>query len=226
MNKIISSVDEAVADITDGATIMLAGHGRTGWPGNLINAVVKKGVKDLTLISCAFTQALPLVEAKLVKKFICTFPIFAWGETTAVEKQYESGQLEVEVHPIGNLIEMIRAGGAGIPALYSPIGVGSVIEEGKEKRTFNGVEAILIEALTADFALIKAHKADDMGNLIYHGTALNFNHIMATAARVTIAEIENLVDIGAMNGDDVHTPGIYVHRVIQVPRPKFAITID
>ncbi len=214
MNKVFPSVAEALFDLADGATIMAGGFGLCGIPENLIRAIRDKGVKDLTFISNNAgidDEGLGiLLQTRQVKKMISSYV----GENKIFEQQFLSGDLEVELVPQGTLAERIRAGGAGIPAFYTPTGVGTRIAEGKEVRVFGGKEYLLERALTADFAVVKAWKGDRWGNLVYRKTARNFNPMMATAARVTIAEVEELVELGDIDPDLVHTPGIFVQRIV------------
>lgn len=214
MNKVLTSYQEAVEDIHDGAVIMVGGFGLCGIPENLIQALYEKQVKDLTVISnnCGVDNwgLGILLENKQIKKIIASYV----GENKEFERQFLAGEVEVELTPQGTLAEKIRAGGAGIPAFYTPAGVGTPIAEGKEVRVFNGKEYVLEESLTADFSLIKGWKADRYGNIIYNKTARNFNPIMATAGRVTIAEVEEIVEVGELDPDHIHTPSIYVQRVL------------
>ncbi|WP_071393519.1 CoA transferase subunit A [Bacillus tuaregi] len=211
MKQTYHSFIEAVKDIHDGATIMVGGFGLCGIPENLIVALSETDVKDLTVISnnCGVDDwgLGILLKNKQIKKMISSYV----GENKEFERQYLSGVIEVELIPQGTLAEKIRAGGAGIPAFYTPAGVGTPIAEGKEVRTFNGKEYLLETALTADFSLVSALKADTMGNLVYNKTAQNFNPNVATAGRITIAEVE---EIGDIDPAQVHTPGIYVQRLI------------
>ncbi|MBW3113406.1 MULTISPECIES: CoA transferase subunit A [Bacillaceae] len=220
MKEVYTSYDEAVADIHDGATLMVGGFGLCGIPEKLILALVKKGVKNLTVISnnCGVDDwgLGLLLQNKQIDKMIGSYV----GENKEFERQVLSGELEVELVPQGTLAEKIRAGGAGIPAFYTPAGVGTPVAEGKETRTFNGKEYLLEEAYTADFSLVRAWKADKMGNLIYNKTAQNFNPMIAAAGKVTIAEVEELVEIGDINPNEVHTPSIYVQRLIQAEQEK------
>lgn len=220
MKEVYTSYDEAVADIHDGATIMVGGFGLCGIPEKLILALVKKGVKNLTVISnnCGVDDwgLGLLLKNKQIDKMIGSYV----GENKEFERQVLSGELEVELVPQGTLAEKIRAGGAGIPAFFTPAGVGTPVAEGKENRTFNGKEYLLEEAYTADFSLVRAWKADKMGNLIYNKTAQNFNPMIAAAGKVTIAEVEALVEIGDINPNEVHTPSIYVQRLIQAEQEK------
>jgi len=214
MNKLFSSYLEVLEDIQDGATIMVGGFGLVGIPENLILGLVEKGVKDLTIISnnCGVDDwgLGLLLHKRQIKKIIASYV----GENKEFERQVLAGELEVELLPQGTLAEKIRAGGAGIPAFYTPAGVGTLIAEGKETRSFNHKEYVLEEALTADFSLIRAYKADRYGNLQYNKTARNFNPIMATAGKITIVECEQLVELGEIEAEHVHTPSIYVDRLI------------
>jgi 3-oxoacid CoA-transferase subunit A len=215
MDKTVASADEAIADFFDGATLMAGGFGLCGIPENLIAALRRKGTRDLTIISnnCGIDdKGLGILLANgQVKKMISSYV----GENKTFERLFMSGQLEVELNPQGTLAERIRAGGAGIPAFYTATGFGTVVAEGKETREFGGRQYVLERALTADFAIVKAWRGDRFGNLVYRKTARNFNPMMATAAKVTIAEVEELVEPGAIEPDQVHTPGIYVGRVIE-----------
>jgi 3-oxoacid CoA-transferase subunit A len=220
MKQVYTSFNEAIADIQDGATLMVGGFGLCGIPENLILALVEKGVKDLTVISnnCGVDDwgLGLLLRNKQIKKMIGSYV----GENKEFERQVLSGEIEVELVPQGTLAEKIRAGGAGIPAFYTPAGVGTPIAEGKETRTFNGKEYLLEEAYTADFSLVRAWKGDKMGNLIYNKTARNFNPMIAAAGKVTIAEVEELVETGDLNPNEIHTPSIYVQRIIQAEQEK------
>ncbi len=218
MNKVLSGSDVAVASIFDGATVMLGGFGLCGVPENLIAALVRKGVRGLHTISNnmgidGFGLGL-LLEAGAIASHIGSYV----GENKLLESQVISGQLKVNLIPQGTLAERIRAGGAGIPAFYTPTGIGTVVAEGKEVRDFDGRSYLLERALTADFALIKAWKGDRLGNLLYRKTARNFNPMMATAGRVTIAEVEQLVDPGQLEPDAIMTPGIYVQHLVKGER--------
>ena len=215
MNKVFASADEAIADINDGATIMVGGFGLCGIPENLIRALVKKGVKNLTTISNnvgvdEFGLGLMLYAGQ-IRAHKGSYV----GENKLLEEMVLTGKIDLELIPQGTLAERIRAGGAGIPAFYTPTGFGTVVAEGKETREFNGRPYVMEHALKADFALIKAWKGDKWGNLVYRKAARNFNPMMATAATVTIAEVEHLVEPGEIDGDLVHTPGVYVKRIIQ-----------
>ncbi len=215
INKVVANADEAIKDIQDGMTLMVGGFGLCGIPENLIAALVKKGVKNLTCISNNagvddFGLGL-LLQGKQIKKMISSYV----GENDEFERQMLSGELEVELIPQGSLAERCRAGGAGIPAFFTPAGYGTEVAEGKEVREFNGKPHILETALTADFALVKAWKGDTAGNLIFKYTARNFNPMMAMAGKITIAEVEELVPEGELDPNFIHTPGIFVQRIFQ-----------
>ncbi len=215
MNKVFPDADAAIADIHDGATIMVGGFGLCGIPENLIQAVWRKGIQNITVISNnaginEFGLGV-LLMTRQIKKVIGTYV----GENKLLEDQVLKKEIELQLNPQGTFSERIRAGGAGIPAFYTPTGVGTVVAEGKEVREFNGRKYLLERALTADFAFIKAWKGDRWGNLIYRKTARNFNPMMATAARVTIAEVEELVDLGELDPNCIVTPGVYVKRIFQ-----------
>ncbi len=220
MKQVYTSFEDVVSDIKDGSTIMVGGFGLCGIPENSIRALVDSGVKDLTVISnnCGiddFGLGL-LLRNKQIKKMIGSYV----GENKEFERQVIEGIVEVELTPQGTLAEKIRAGGAGIPAFYTPAGVGTPIAEGKEVRSFNGKEYVLEEALTADFSFVRALKADKMGNLVYNKTARNFNPIIAAAGKVTVAEVEEIVETGELNPNFIHTPSIYVQRIIQGVQEK------
>lgn len=213
--KVQHSIAEAIRDIGDGASIMVGGFGLVGIPEKLILGLREKGVKGLTIISnnCGvddFGLGI-LLQNRQIRKMVSSYV----GENKEFERQFLSGELEVELVPQGTLAERIRAGGAGIPAFYTPAGVGTPIGEGREVRTFNGKEYLLEMGMTADFALVKAWKGDTTGNLLYNKTSRNFNPMMAAAGRVTIAEVEELVEPGGLDPNTVHTPGIYVQRVVR-----------
>jgi len=214
MDKTVASADLAVADLTDGATLMAGGFGLCGIPENLIEAIHRKGVKGLTVISnnCGIdAKGLGiLLAAGQVKKMVSSYV----GENKTFERLFLDGKLEVELCPQGTLAERIRAGGAGIPAFYTPTGYGTKVAEGKETREFGGRMYVLERALEADFAIVKAWKGDRFGNLVYRKTTQNFNPMMAAAGKVTIAEVETLVEPGALDPDHIHTPGIYVKRIV------------
>ncbi len=218
MNKVAASADEAVRDIEDGATVMIGGFGLCGIPENLIAALVRKGVKGLHTISNnmgvdGFGMGL-MLEAGMIQSHIGSYV----GENKLLEQKVIRGELDLKLTPQGTMAERIRAGGAGIPAFFTPTGLGTVVAEGKETRSFEGREYVLERWLKADFALVKAWKGDRQGNLAYRKTARNFNPMMATAAKITIAEVEILVDPGELGGEEIVTPGIYVKRILQGQR--------
>lgn len=213
MNKVVASADEAVRDVQDGATIMVGGFGLCGIPEELIEALVRKGVKNLTTVSNnagVDTFGLgKLLQNGQIRKHIGSYV----GENKVFEQMVLTGKVELELNPQGTLAERIRAGGAGIPAFFTPTGAGTIVAEGKETREFDGRLYVMEKALKADFALVKAWKADRWGNLMFRKTARNFNPVMATAARITIAEVEEIVETGALNPDGIHVPSVYVKRV-------------
>ncbi|MFM8741193.1 MAG: CoA transferase subunit A [Cytophagales bacterium] len=215
IDKQVLNADAAVNDIPDNATLMLGGFGLCGIPENCIAALLRKGVKGLTCISNNagvddFGIGL-LLKTRQVKKMISSYV----GENAEFERQLLSGELEVELIPQGTLAERVRAGGAGIPAFFTPAGVGTEVAEGKETRVFEGKNYLMEKWLKADFAIVKAWKGDSAGNLIYKGTARNFNPMMATAGKITIAEVEELVPVGELDPNQIHTPGIFVHRIFK-----------
>lgn len=215
MNKVVKNADEAIRDIMDGVTIMFGGFGMCGLPEKCIEALVKKGVKDLTCISNNagvddFGIGLMLYKRQ-VKKMIASYV----GENAEFERQLLSGELEVELIPQGTLATRCMAAGYGMPAIFTPAGIGTEVAIGKEVRNFNGKDYLMEMAFDADFAVVKAWKGDTMGNLVYRATARNFNPVMAMAGKVTIAEVEHLVEPGELDPDLIHTPGIYVHRIFQ-----------
>ena len=215
MNKVTTNATDAIKDIKDGQTIMLGGFGLCGIPENCIDALVKKGVKQLTCISNNagvddFGIGL-MLKKKQVKKMIASYV----GENAEFERQLLSGELEVELIPQGTLATRCMAAGYGMPAIFTPAGVGTEVAEGKEVRTFDAKEYLMEYAFKADFAIVKAWKGDHQGNLIYKDTARNFNPLMAMAAKITIAEVEELVEDGELDPNFIHTPGVYVHRIFQ-----------
>lgn len=215
INKVVEDADEAIAGIKNGATLMLGGFGLCGIPENSINALLKSGVKNLTCISNNagvddFGIGL-MLKTRQVKKMISSYV----GENAEFERQLLSGELEVELIPQGTLAERIRAGGAGIPAFFTPAGVGTEVAEGKEIREFNGKKYLLESWLQADFSIIKAWKGDKSGNLVFKGTARNFNPMMASAGKICIAEVEQLVETGELDPNEIHVPGIYVQRIFE-----------
>src|SRR6204780_3833994 len=215
MNKVVANADEAIRDVGDGSVIMLGGFGLCGIPENLIRALMRKGSKNLTTISNnagvdGFGVGLLLAAGQL-RKHIGTYV----GENKLLESMVLSGKVELDLVPQGTFSERIRAGGAGIPAFFTPTGVGTIVAEGKETREFDGRPYVMERGLTADFAFVKAWKGDREGNLVYRKTAQNFNPMMATAARVTIAEVEHLVEPGEIDPDQVHTASVFVQRIFQ-----------
>jgi 3-oxoacid CoA-transferase A subunit len=237
-NKVCASFIEAVADIPDGATIMIGGFGHAAdKPQNLIAALKNQGAKNLTVIANSAGQAGKLgigslggkpfideeilVENKQIKKAICSVPAsLVMSKPNAFEKQYLAGEVELEYVPQGTLAERIRAGGAGLGGFYTPTGAGTLVENGKEKRIIDGKEMLLEFALRADYALIKAYCADTMGNLVYRGIMRSFNAIMATAAKVTIAEVDQIVEAGELDAETVVTPGIFIDRIVEIPKER------
>jgi 3-oxoacid CoA-transferase subunit A len=215
MNKVFANAEAALHDLHDGATLMLGGFGLCGIPENCIAAIVKKGTKNLTCISNnagvdGFGIGL-MLAGRQVKKMISSYV----GENAEFERQLLSGELEVELTPQGTLAERIRAAGAGIPAFFTPAGYGTEVAQGKEVREYDGKMYILEEAFKSDFAIVKAWKGDTHGNLIFKGTARNFNPMMAKAGKITIVEVEELVQPGALDPNNVHVAGVYVHRIFQ-----------
>lgn len=215
INKVVANADEAIADITDGKTLMLGGFGLCGIPENCITALVKKGTKDLTCISNNagvddFGIGL-MLKQRQVKKMISSYV----GENAEFERQLLSGELEVELIPQGTLATRCLAAGYGMPAIFTPAGVGTEVAEGKEVRNFDGKDYLMEYAFDADFAIVKAWKGDTAGNLVFRSTSRNFNPVMAMAGKITIAEVEELVEVGQLEPDHIHTPGVYVHRIFQ-----------
>ena len=220
INKVVASADEAVQDIFDNATLVVGGFGLCGIPENLINALVKKRVTGLTCVSnnagvddWGLGQ---LLQTKQVRKMVSSYV----GENAEFERQYLAHELEVEFVPQGTLAERMRAGGAGIPAFFTPAGYGTIVAEGKETREFDGRMYVMERGIVGDFSLVAAWKADRFGNLVFRKSARNFNPMAATAGKVCIAEVEELVEPGALDPDCIHTPGIFVHRMIVAPRVK------
>jgi 3-oxoacid CoA-transferase subunit A len=215
MNKVVGSADEAIADMKDGAVVLSGGFGLCGNPENLIAAIHKKGVKNLTLVSnnCGTTdKGLGiLLQSKQVRKMIASYV----GENKELERQFLAGELEVELNPQGTLAERIRAGGAGIGGFFTPTGAGTKISEGKESRVIDGREMIFEKPLKGDYAIVRAWKGDKWGNLVFRKTARNFSPMMCTAARITIAEVENLVEVGELDPDTIHVPSVYVKRIFK-----------
>ncbi len=219
IDKIVASVTAAVADIGDGATVMIGGFGTAGMPSELIDALIAQRARDLTIVSNNAGNGdaglALLLKAKRVRKIVCSFP--RQTDSWHFDALYRSGEIELELVPQGNLAERIRAAGAGIGAFYTPTGYGTLLAEGKETRVIAGRPYVLEYPLRADFALIKAHAADRWGNLVYRKTARNFGPIMAAAATCTVAQVAHIVNLGDIDPEAVATPGIYVHRVVMVP---------
>lgn len=216
-NKVYASAKEALEGIRDDMTVLVGGFGLCGIPENLIAALRDSGVKGLTCVSNNagvddFGLGL-LLHTRQIKKMVSSYV----GENATFEKQYLSGELEVELTPQGTLAERLRAGGAGIPAFFTPTGVGTIVAEGKEVREFDGRPYVMERGIVGDFALVKAWKGDKFGNLVYRKTARNFNPMIATAGKITVAEVEELVEVGEIDPDQVHTPGIFVQRILQGP---------
>jgi 3-oxoadipate CoA-transferase alpha subunit len=238
LQKIYTMVDEAIADISDGATIMLGGFGHAiDRPQTLIKALANRGVKNLTIISNSagvagklgigslggkpFIDEEMLVEKGQVKKVVCSVPAsLVMSKPNAFERLYREGKIELEYVPQGTLVERIRAGGAGLGGFYTPTGVGTLIEEGKEKRAIDGKEMLLEFALKADYAFIRAYKSDTMGNLTYKGIMRSFNAIMPQAAKVAIVEVEEIVEAGALDPEVIVTPGIFIDRIVKISKEE------
>ena len=220
MNKVVSSSDEALRGLKDGMTLVVGGFGLCGIPENLIAALVKSGAKDLTCVSNNagvddWGLGL-LLQTRQIRKMVSSYV----GENAEFERQFLAGELEVEFAPQGTLAERMRAGGAGIPAFFTPAGVGTVVAEGKETREFDGRQYVMERGIVGDFSLVAAWRGDRLGNLQYRKSARNFNPMAATAGRICVAEIEELVEPGEMDPDTIHTPGIFVHRLVVAPRVK------
>jgi len=214
-DKVVNSYKEAMAGLTDNMTVIAGGFGLCGIPENLITEIERKGIKGLTVVSnnCGvddFGLGL-LLPKRQIKKIVASYV----GENAEFERQMMSGELDVELTPQGTLAEKMRAGGAGIPAFYTATGVGTLVAEGKDQRKFNGRDYILEQAITGDFAIVKAWKSDKFGNLVFRKTARNFNPMAATAGKITVVEVEEIVEPGELAPDEIHTPGIYVNRIIQ-----------
>jgi len=222
MNKVYATTAEAIADVEDGAVIMFGGFGSAGSPTNLILALAEKGTKDITAISnnIGLGDRLDvLCQNKQIRKFIGSFPIRATSQRPDFLYQaYLAGEVEIEIVPQGTMAERIRAGGAGIGGFYTPTGVGTLVAEGKEEKVIDGVRHLLELPLKADFAFIKAYKADTMGNLVYRMSTRNFNPVMATAGRITIVDVEEIVEPGELDPEAIATPGIYVDRIVKGPK--------
>jgi len=219
INKIVSSVSEALADVHDGATILIGGFGPAGMPAELIDALIAQGAKDLTLVNNnagnGETGLAALLKARRVRKILCSFP--RQVDSYIFDGLYRAGQIELELVPQGNLAERIRAAGAGIGGFYTRTGYGTLLAEGKETRTIEGHGYVLEYPIRADYALIKAARGDRWGNLVYRKTARNFGPIMATAALCTVAQVNRIVELGELDPETIVTPGIYVKRIVHVP---------
>jgi 3-oxoacid CoA-transferase subunit A len=220
INKVVASADDAVADVADGTTLVVGGFGLCGIPENLIGALVRRGVRGLTVVSnnCGVDDwgLGLLLRTRQIKKMVSSYV----GENAEFERQFLSGELEVELVPQGTLAERIRAGGAGIPGFYTPTGVGTLVAEGKEIKKFEGREYVLERGIVGDFSMVAAWRADRLGNLVYRKAARNFNPMAATAGRISIAEVEELVEVGRLDPECVHTPGVHVQRIVVAPRQK------
>ena len=221
INKIVKTAETAVADIHDGATVMIGGFGTAGMPSELIDALIAQGARDLTIVNNnagnGETGLAALLKSKRVRKIICSFP--RQVDSQVFDALYRRGEIELELVPQGNLAERIRAAGAGIGAFFSPTGFGTLLAEGKETRTIDGRDYVLEYPIRADFALIKALRGDRWGNLVYRKTARNFGPIMASAAQCTIAQVSEVVNLGDLDPEAVVTPGIFVSRVVEIPLP-------
>ena len=220
INKVVASADDAVHDIRDGALLVVGGFGLCGIPENLINSLVRRGVRDLTCVSNNagvddWGLGL-LLKTKQIRKMVSSYV----GENAEFERQFLAGELEVEFCPQGTLAERMRAGGAGIPAFFTPAGYGTIVAEGKETREFEGRHYVMERGIVGDFSLVAAQRGDRLGNLQYRKTARNFNPMAATAGKICIAEVEELVEPGQLDPDCIHTPGIFVHRLVVAPRQK------
>ena len=219
INKIVATTTAAVADVPDGSTVMIGGFGTAGMPSELIDALIAQGAKNLTIVNNnagnGETGLAALLKAKRVKKIICSFP--RQTDSWHFDNLYRSGEIELELVPQGNLAERIRAAGAGIGAFYTPTAFGTQLAEGKETRRIDGRDYVLEYPIQADFALIKALRGDRWGNLVYRKTARNFGPIMASAAKCTIAQVREIVNLGDLDPEDVVTPGIFVQRVVEIP---------
>jgi 3-oxoacid CoA-transferase subunit A len=220
IDKVVASADAAVADVADGATLVVGGFGLCGIPENLIAAIGRRGVRNLTVVSnnCGVDDwgLGLLLRSRQIRKMMSSYV----GENAEFERQFLSRELEVELIPQGTLAERMRAGGAGIPGFYTPTGVGTLVAEGKEVRSFEGRDYVLERGIVGDFSLVAAWKGDRLGNLVYRKAARNFNPMAATAGKVSIAEVEELVEVGAIEPENVHTPGVFVQRVVVAPRQK------
>jgi 3-oxoacid CoA-transferase subunit A len=220
IDKVLASADDAVRDVPEGATLIVGGFGLCGIPENLIAALVRRGVRNLTIVSnnCGVDDwgLGLLLRTRQIRKMVSSYV----GENAEFERQFLSGELEVELVPQGTLAERMRAGGAGIPGFYTPAGVGTLVAQGKEIKNFDGRDYVLERGVVGDFSIVAAWKGDRLGNLVYRKSARNFNPMVATAGKITIAEVEELVDVGELDPECVHTPGVFVNRMIVAPRQK------
>jgi 3-oxoadipate CoA-transferase alpha subunit len=227
IDKIVSSAAAAVADVHDGATVMIGGFGTAGMPSELIDALIEQGARDLTIVNNnagnGDTGLAALLKTKHVRKIVCSFPRQA--DSHVFDALYRAGEIELELVPQGNLAERIRAAGAGIGAFYTPTGYGTLLAKGKETRTIDGRHYVLEYPIRADFALIKALRGDRWGNLVYRKTARNFGPIMASAAKCAIAQVREIVNLGDIDPEAVVTPGIYVSRVVEIPLASKAVAM-
>jgi 3-oxoacid CoA-transferase subunit A len=219
-SKVAASADEAVRDVFDGATLVVGGFGLCGIPENLIGALVRHGAKNLTVVSnnCGVDDwgLGQLLRTRQIRKMVSSYV----GENAEFERQFLSGELEVELVPQGTLAERMRAGGAGIPAFYTPAGAGTLVAEGKETRSFDGRDYLLERGIVADFSMVAAWRGDRLGNLVYRKSARNFNPMAVTTGRISIAEVEELVEVGSLDPECVHTPGVFVNWIVVAPREK------
>jgi 3-oxoacid CoA-transferase subunit A len=220
IDKVLASADEAVRDVADGATLVVGGFGLCGIPENLIAALVRRGVKNLTIVSnnCGVDDwgLGLLLRTRQIRKMVSSYV----GENAEFERQFLSGELEVELVPQGTLAERMRAGGAGIPGFYTPAGVGTLAAQGKEIKSFDGRDYVLERGVVGDFSMVAAWKGDRLGNLVYRKSARNFNPMAATAGKISVAEVEELVEVGGLDPECVHTPGVFVNRIVVAPREK------
>jgi 3-oxoacid CoA-transferase A subunit len=231
VDKVFPSIEEAIADIPDGATVGFTGFFTCGNPVYLTKALAKKGTKNLTIVVMQLgvgnEEINELLQNGQVKKAICNYPFYrSFSRKSLFEELLRAGKVECELFPMGTFAEKLRAAGAGIPAFYTPTGAGTLIAEGKETRIFNGKECLLEKALPLDYGFIHAWKADHMGNVVFRKTAKNYNPDVARAAKITIVEAENVVETGEIKPDDVQLPNVYVKRVVKVARPKINVTIE
>lgn len=231
MDKVYPNVDVAVDDVFDGATVAIGGFFTAGSPIRLVEALARQGANDLTIVvqsvGIGNWEINLLLENHQVRKVICNYPFFrSASKVSLFERQLRAGEVDCELYPMGTFVEKLRAGAAGIAGFYTPTGVGTSVAEGKECRVFTGKEYLLERALKPDFAFVHCYKGDSAGNLVYRKTSQNYNPDMAASARITIAEVENLVEPGEIDPGHIHTPGIFVQRVVKVDRPSVEVTIE